>query len=135
MTELNRTEYLLLVLSVDSQNIQGKLDQTYNLVQFYCFREKVELRGGGGRVWNEEEEKRGEGGEGRRGRKVQRNKLNDFTESKQHMATPRLGFFNHQAAHHSGEVFTCKHASHTIHCLLYSLFTVYLLYSLFTCKF
>ena len=79
MTELNRTEYLLLVLSVDSQNIQGKLDQTYNLVQFYCFREKVELRGGGGRVWNEEEEKRGEGGEGRRGRRG----LGSFSNSSQ----------------------------------------------------
>ena len=52
MTELNRTEYLLLVLSVDSQNIQGKLDQTYNLVQFYCFREKVELRGGDDKSWS-----------------------------------------------------------------------------------
>ena len=73
-----------------------------------------------------------EGGEGRRGRKVQRDKSNDFTESKQHMATPRLGFFNHQAEHHSGEVFTYKHASHTIHYLLYSLVTIYSLYSLFT---
>ena len=124
--------YLLLVLSVDSQSIQGKLDQTYKLVQFYCFREKVEVRYGGRRVGNEEEEKRGEGAEGRRERKVQRDKLNDFTESKEHVATLRLGFFNLQAEHHSDEGFTCKHPSHTIHCLLSSLFTIYSLYSLFT---